>query len=170
MSGLQVHPDVAMVIRVLGDLGLACSPAKVEADNAEYGAAISAIGRSPVRFRVGKLTATKVGLFVTVWRRSLDGSTEPLPAEECSDVLVICVREDSRVGAFAFPKAALVKHGVVSVGGAGGKRGFRIYPPWSATTNRQAKESQQWQCNYFFEMADGSATDAQRASRLFVVA
>ncbi|MCO4254785.1 MepB family protein [Pseudarthrobacter cellobiosi] len=170
MSGVQVHPDVAMVMRVLGDLGLACSPAKVEADNAEYGAAISAIGRSPVRFRVGKLTPTKVGLFVTVWRRSLGGSTEPLPAEEDPDMLVVCVGEDSRVGAFAFPKAALVKHGVVSVGGAGGKRGFRVYPPWSATTNRQAKKSQQWQCNYFFEMADGSAIDAQRAIRLLVEA
>ncbi len=170
MSAVQVHPDVAMVMRVLGGLGLVCSPAIVEADNAEYGAAISAIGRSPGRFRVGKLTPTKVGLFVTVWRRSLGGSTEPLPAEECIDVLVVCVREDSRFGAFAFPKAALVKHGVVSVGGAGGKRGFRVYPPWSATTNRQAKKSQQWQCSYFFEMADGSAIDAQRAIRLFVAA
>ncbi len=170
MSAVQVHPDVAMVMRVLGGLGLVCSPAIVEADNAEYGAAISAIGRSPGRFRVGKLTPTKVGLFVTVWRRSLGGSTEPLPAEECIDALVVCVREDSRFGAFAFPKAALVKYGVVSVGGTGGKRGFRVYPPWSATTNRQAKKSQQWQCRYFFEMADGSAIDAQRAIRLFVAA
>ena len=71
MSAVQVHPDVAMVLRVLGGLALACSPAIVEADNHEYGAAVSEIGRSPVRFRVGKLTPTKVGLFVTVWRRSL---------------------------------------------------------------------------------------------------
>ena len=170
MSAVQIHPDVAAVMGVLGDLALACSPAKVEADNSEYGAAISEIGLSPVRFRVGKLTPTKVGVFVTVWRRSLSGSTEPLPAEERNDVLVVCVREDSRFGAFAFPKSALVQHGVVSVGGAGGKRGFRVYPPWSATTNRQAKKSQQWQCNYFFEMADGSAIDSQRAIRLFVAA
>lgn len=170
MSAVLAHPDVAMVMGALGGLDLACSPAKVEADNSEYGAAISKIGRSPVRFRVGKLTPTKVGLFVTVWRRSLGGSTEPLPAEEDIDVLVVCVREDSRVGAFAFPKAALVKYGVVSVGGAGGKRGFRVYPPWSATTNRQAKKSQQWQCQYFFEITDGSAIDAQRAIRLFVAA
>ena len=170
MSAVQLHPDVVVVLRVLGGLALACSPAIVEVDNVEYGAAIAEIGRSPVRFRVGKLTPTKVGLFVTVWRRSLSGSTEPLPAEECIDVLVVCVREESRFGAFAFPKAALVQHGVVSVGGAGGKRGFRVYPPWSATTNRQAKKSQQWQCDYFFEMADGSAIDAQRAIRLFVAA
>lgn len=37
---------------------------------------------------------------------AIDGSTGPLPAEEYSDVLVVCVREDFRVGAFAFPKAA----------------------------------------------------------------
>jgi len=165
-----IHPDVALVSGVIGGLGVGCSPVEVEVDNTEYGAVISEVGRSTVRFRVGKLTPTKVGLFVAVWRRAPDGSTEPFPAEDTVDVLVISAREGSRFGAFVFPKSALVEHGIVSVGGVGGKRGFRAYPPWSSTANPQAKRSQSWQCDYFLEIGDGSAFDAQRANRLFDVA
>lgn len=148
-------------------VGLGCSPAEVEVDNAEYGAAISGVGPATVRFRVGKLTPTKVGLFVTVWQRAADGSTAPFPAEDAVDVLVVSAREGSRFGVFAFPKAALVANGIVSVGGAGGKRGFRVYPPWSATENPQAKRSQRWQCAYFLEIEAGPAFTEQRAARFF---
>ena len=59
------------------------------------------------------------------------------------------------MGHFAFPTSALVKHGIVSVKGSGGKRGFRVYPPWSEVSNRQAIKTQHWQCSYFIP---GSAT------------
>jgi hypothetical protein len=66
-----------------------------------------------------------------------------------------------------FSEQALVEHGIVSVGGVGGKRGFRVYPPWSETINRQAQQSQPWQCNHCVEIGDGSAVKAERALRLF---
>lgn len=103
-----------------------------------------------IRFRVGKLTPpTKVGLFVAVWRRAQNGSTEPFPAEDGIGLLVVTVREGSNMGHFAFPTSALVQHGIVSAKGVGGKRGFRVYPPWSEVSNRQAIRTQQWQCDYF---------------------
>lgn len=166
----SVHPDVARVIGLFGGLGVTWSPAVPEPDNAEYGAAVSDVGRSTIRFRVGKLTPTKVGLFVSVWRRATDGSTEPFPAEDDVDALVVTARKGERFGAFVFPTEVLASRGVVSVDGAGGKRGFRVYPPWSVTSNPQAERSQKWQCDRFLDMGDGAAVDLQRAVRLFGVA
>jgi len=142
-------------------------PLTTEPDNAEYGASICELGGSTVRFRVGKVTPKKVGLFVTVWRRSSDGSTEAFPAEEDVDLLMISVREGSPFGVFVFPKSALIEHGIVSVGGAGGKRGFRVYSPWAATLNPQATRSQGWQCQHFLDIGDGSGVDPRRAEQLF---
>ncbi|MFJ5958296.1 MepB family protein [Paenarthrobacter sp. NPDC092416] len=143
---------MSAAVRLLDPSGERYSAVTPEADNSEYGAAAARTGQSLVRFRVGKLTPTKVGLFVAVWRRAVDGSTEPFPAEDDTETLVIIVSEGSRLGHFVFPKSALVTHGIVSVDGRGGKRGFRVYPPWSATANRQAKQSQQWQCEYFVDV------------------
>lgn len=161
-----VHPDIVQVIAAIDRLGIECSPVTVEDDNAEYSAMLFRIGGVPVRFRVGKLTPTKVGSFVAVWRRASDGSTEPFAAEDSTAMLVVVAREGAQFGAFVFPKSALVEHGVTSVDGVGGKRGFRVYPPWSATANPQAKRTQKWQCAYFFEISDGSALEPALAQQL----
>ncbi|WP_435880367.1 MepB family protein [Streptomyces nondiastaticus] len=50
----------------------------------------------------------------------------------------------TKVGQFVFPIDALRRHGVASVDGSGGKRAFRVYPPWVTTTNRQAGRSDGW--------------------------
>src|SRR4051812_4197804 len=93
----MIHPDVVEAQRLIKLLGRECSQPTPEADNAEYGAAIAISGRAWIRFRVGKLTPTKVGLFVAVWRRSPDGGTEPFaadhPSADDADTLVISVRE-----------------------------------------------------------------------------
>nr|WP_309046261.1 MepB family protein [Elizabethkingia miricola] len=34
-----------------------------------------------------------------------------------------------------------------------GKRGFRIYPAWDISLNKQAEKTQQWQSEYFIDMA-----------------
>ncbi|MFC7428775.1 MepB family protein [Nocardia tengchongensis] len=165
-----MHPDVAEARHLLRRLGLEVSAPVPETENAEYGAFVSRVGRGSVRFRVGKLTPTKVGLFVTVWKRAMDGSTEPCAAEDGIDLLVITVREGQRFGQFVFPKTALVEHGIVSVAGRGGKRGFRVYPPWSETQNRQAMQSQKWQCGYFLALDDARKVNMQKARSLYDMA
>lgn len=159
-----MHPDIDEARNVITLLGLNISATVAEAQNAEYGAMVSEVGRGSIRFRVGKRTPAKPGLFVSVWRRAQDGSTEPFAAEDDVDLLVITAREESRFGQFVFPHNALVEHGIVSVAGGGGKRGFRLYPPWSATENKQAQKSQKWQSAYFLDLEN---LDPQLARNLY---
>lgn len=146
-------------------LGASIGTALLELDNENYGAAVAQVGSATVRYRVGRITPRKVGAFVAVWRRAPDGSTEPFPAEDDIDLLVIAVREGLNFGQFVFPKTALIEHGIVSTAGADGKRGFRLYPTWSVTTNQQAQRTQRWQSDYFLH--HNQPGDALRARRLF---
>jgi len=127
----------------------------LEADNSEYGAALAMLNGASARVRVAKVTPTKVGLFVAVWRRSASGSTEPFPADDPAQTLVVVARESGNFGAFVFDRAALVSHGIVSIAGVGGKRGFRVYPPWSHTISVQARRTQEWQCDHFVDLREG---------------
>ncbi len=149
----MIHPDVLQAHRLVNQLGNQCSRLIPEQDNADYGAATATSGTALIRFRVAKVTPRKVGLFVAVWRRSASGGTEPFPADHPTandaDFLVISVREAGNSGHFLFPRSAVVTHGIGSVNGIGGKRGFRVYPPWSLTSNRQARKTQEWQNPYF---------------------
>lgn len=156
--GEGFHADVVAAIELLASLGIDCPDLAIEPDNSEYGGAIS--DSAGVRLRVGKLTPRKVGLFVTVWRRAAGGSTEPLPDADGVRFLVIAVREGERFGLFVFSRAALRTHGISSANGVGGKRGFRVYPPWSATPNAQATRSQKWQGEYFLELSAPASASA----------
>lgn len=135
-----------------------------EPDNAEYGGLLISADGGVLRFRVGKLTPKKVGLFVTVWQRAADGSTQPFADDGTVDLLVVDVREGEKYGQFVFPTAELARRGVVSVADVGGKRGFRVYPPWAQDLNRQAAASQTWQCRYFLDLVD---VDLGRARDLY---
>lgn len=63
------------------------------------------------------------------------------------------------------PREVLRRRGIVSAGGVGGKRAFRVYPPWAVTTSRQAAASQAWQAEYFLPVAP-AAVDTGRARAL----
>lgn len=147
MTTAPLHPDVAHAIRSLGNLLPNNAQLVAEPDNAEYGAFTTTPAHT--RYRVAKLTPTKTGLFVAVWRRHTDGTTQPFRSNDGTQQLVVIVREGTDFGAFIFPLSALVDRGIVSVDGHGGKRGFRVYPPWADTRNRQAQNTQQWQCEHF---------------------
>src|SRR4051812_1099333 len=118
--------DIERVLAVMDALGVARGPIRGEAENDGYAAAVCETADGVVRFRVARVTPTKTGSFVAVWRRAADGTTEPFGAGE-QRRLVIVTRDDGGFGAFVFPDVALAAQGVVSVGGVGGKRGFRVY-------------------------------------------
>lgn len=145
-----IHPDLIEVKRALYDpLGFACSIPIPHGENVDYGAYAFTVGGRAVISRVAKLTPRKIGLFVAVWDRSDDGSTRPLRAEDGMDFLVVSTREGANFGQFVFSLEGLVAHGIVSTSGEGGKRGFRVYPPWSLMSNAQAQRTQKWQSQYF---------------------
>lgn len=147
MTTAPLHPEVAHAIRSLGDLLPDSAQLVAETNNAEYGAFTTIPART--RYRVAKLTPTKPGLFVTVWRRHPDGTTQPFRSNDGTQQLVVIVRDDTNFGAFIFPLSTLIARDIVSVDGHGGKRGFRVYPPWADTRSRQAQSTQQWQCKHF---------------------
>ncbi|MFH9726754.1 MepB family protein [Streptomyces sp. NPDC017254] len=163
------HGDLLAARTLVYDpCGLALSPPVPEPESADYAAhAFTLDGRS-VRFRVAKTTPAKAGQFVTVWKRSAAGPIEPFDARDGIDLFVISCRDRHHFGQFVFPAEALRRHGVVAENGSGGKRGFRVYPPWATTTNRQADRTRTWQLDHFLHLPeDGRPVDLARARELY---
>ncbi|MFF5921875.1 MepB family protein [Streptomyces flavochromogenes] len=156
---------------VFGPCGLACSQAVPEPESADYAAHAFTVGGRSVRFRVARTTPTKSGQFVTVWKRSPAGPITPFDTADGIDLVVVSCRDDreaGRFGQFVFPVGVLRRHGVVSEKGSGGKRGFRVYPPWVTTTNSQAGRTQTWQRDHFLYVPeDGTPVDPARARELY---
>ena len=49
--------------------GFKCSEPIMDAESAEYGACTFTLNDLSIRFRIAKITPTKVGQFVTLWER-----------------------------------------------------------------------------------------------------
>tara|TARA_Y100000588_G_C14235162_1_gene916944 strand:+ start:323 stop:850 length:528 start_codon:yes stop_codon:yes gene_type:complete len=142
------HPDFNLATEVsYTPSGL--SPLSIELDDesSEYGALTFMLNGKIIKFRTGKITPTKPGFFVTLWKR-VDGVTQPHHIDDL-DFFAINVHDNTGFGQFIFPKKILVQHGIISSKFLEGKRGIRIYPPWVNTLNKQAKRTQSWQCKYF---------------------
>ncbi|MEJ8661156.1 MepB family protein [Streptomyces sp. MS1.AVA.4] len=162
------HSDLLAAKALVYDpCGFTCSQPVPEPESAEYAAhAFTLDGRS-VRFRAARTTPTKIGQFVTVWKRSPGGPIQPFDAADPVDLFVISSRDHQHFGQFVFPVDALRRRGVVSVNGSGGKRAFRVYPPWVTTTNRQAGSTQAWQLDHFLRLDQVGPVDSARARALY---
>ncbi|MGP3690198.1 MepB family protein [Streptomyces sp. IBSNAI002] len=147
--------------------GLDCSRPVPEAEGAEYGACAFALDGLAVRFRVAKTTPTKAGQFVTVWKRSVNGPIQPFDAEDPVDLFVISACQGGRSGQFVFPREVLRDRGIVSTKGSGGKRAFRVYPPWVTAPNRQAQRTQTWQAEHWLGLPGDGPVDIPRAVALY---
>lgn len=144
-----IDPDVALALRRRASEGALLGDVRREEQNAEYGGAVVLVDGVPVRVRVGKATPTKVGHFVTAWRRNADGVSVPFPDDDGIGELLVVVRGEGQVGAFSFPTAVLRERGIVSGDGSSGKRGFRVYAPWVLVSSAQARRTQAWQVEHF---------------------
>ncbi|MFF5019389.1 MepB family protein [Streptomyces sp. NPDC001165] len=163
-----LHGDLQTAkARVYDASGFACSLPVPEPESAEYAACAFTLDGRSIRFRVAKTTPTKVGLFVTVWQRSEKGPIRPFDTDDNVDLFVISSRHERGFGQFVFPGGVLCEHGIVSRDGSGGKRGFRVYPPWVTTTSRQAGTTQAWQVDYFLHLGQDGPADLTRARALY---
>jgi len=147
--------------------GLSAQNFVKEQESAEYSAFVFELNGMRIKFRAGKITPTKIGQFVTFWKRIGDGVILPHDMDDPFDFFVVSIREGDHFGQFIFPKAVLLEKGVVSQFGKGGKRAMRIYPPWNIADNRQAKTTQAWQLKYFFEVHENEAIDLVKIRKLF---
>ncbi|MFK0292689.1 MepB family protein [Streptomyces sp. NPDC090442] len=167
-SWAGLHGDLLAAKTLVYDpSGFACSQPVPEPESAEYAAHGFTIDGASVRFRVAKTTPTKVGQFVTVWLRSAEGPIRPFDTEDGVDLFVISSRDGDHFGQFVFPREVLCERGIMSRNRSGGKRGFRVYPPWVTTTSRQASSTQAWQITYFLHVAENGPLDAARAQALY---
>mgnify|MGYP005636548633 CR=1 FL=1 len=126
----------------------------LEKESTEYGAGSFTLNDKKVLFRIAKITPTKIGQFVTVWKRNQQGITEPFADQDSIDFLIVCTKKEDKFGLFVFPKSILLQKSVFSKNEKGGKRGFRLYPSWDITTNKQAQKTQQWQLDYFVNLSE----------------
>jgi hypothetical protein len=147
--------------------GWKCQNIKQEAESQEYGACTFEMNGKSIIFRVAKITPTKIGQFVTIWKRIAKGPTMPYDSQDAFDYMVINVWNKDHCGQFVFPKAVLINKGIVSKNGIGGKRGIRVYPAWDITDNPQAKKTQAWQLHYFFEWDKKNIVTPEIIEKLF---
>jgi hypothetical protein len=135
-----------------------------ELESSEYNACRFSLSEKSVRFRTAKITPKKVGQFVTLWKRATVGLTTPLSEDDDIDFVMIYVTSGIQRGLFMFPKTLLIEKKILSTNKIEGKRGFRIYPPWDLTENKQARQTQAWQVAYFLEIRVDQPID----QRLFI--
>ncbi|PXY44260.1 MepB family protein [Flavobacterium hydrophilum] len=147
---------------------LECTQPEPEDESAEYSAYRFEINCKKVCYRESKITPTKTGQFVTLWKRNTSGTIEPFDFSDLIDFVIIRVRKEKKFGQFIFPKAVLLEKGIFSTSAKEGKRATRVYPPWDITTSRQAQKTQQWQLDYFLEIAENESI-VSRAKKLFDV-
>ncbi|KXX67241.1 MepB family protein [Flammeovirga sp. SJP92] len=125
---------------------------EIEHESQEYEACRFKLNGMNILSRKSKITPKKVGQFVTFWKRNQEKVTAPFNASDPIDFYVVNVQQDEKTGQFVFPKSVLIKKGIMTTNKKEGKRGFRVYPSWNNTTNKQAERTQKWQLNYFYEI------------------
>lgn len=135
-------------------------------ESKEYAAHNFMLNECNVQYREGKITPTKTGLFVTLWKRDNNGITAPFDGSDSLDYCIIAARKEANIGFFIFSKAALLEHKILSNLTTVGKRGFRIYPPWEVTTSKQAEKTQQWQRQYFINLSYPNSFAVSQALKL----
>ena len=152
---------------VFDNCGLVLQNPLLEKESAEYDACRFQLNGLKIVFRSAKTTPTKIGQFVTLWKRKQADPIQPYDVSDDFDLVVINAKTDTHFGQFVFPKAVLVKQGIITSGGKEGKRGFRVYPPWNATISKQGQASQKWQSDYFLTIPFVGSVDLSRARFLY---
>ncbi len=165
---IAMHPDLLAAQKLVYEsCRLTCTNLMQEAESAEYGACTFEINNHPIKFRTAKITPTKIGQFVTLWKRIGNGPIQPHDITDKVELFVISVRNAKFFGQFVFPKNVLHEKGIIAKAGKGGKRAMRVYPPWDKTQSPQAKKTQAWQVQYFFAIDADKGVDKERVRGLF---
>jgi len=127
-----------------------CTQPKPEAESSDYDAYVFQLKQKYICYRMAKITPTKTGQFVTLWKRNKTGIIEPFDFSDSIDFVIVSVRKDDLFGQFIFPKSVLLEKGIFSTSTREGKRATRVYPPWDETSSKQAQKTQEWQLRYFY--------------------
>ncbi|WP_078552008.1 MepB family protein [Bacillus alkalicellulosilyticus] len=136
-------------------IGLTVESVQEENQNSKYGAGIFKISSKTVRFRVAKITPTKVGQFVVFWEKDESDKNQAYLYEQAPDLLVITTfKNENEFGQFIFPKEVLLKQNILRSTSTKGKMAIRVYPNWDSPSSKQAMKTQKWQLPYFVDMCN----------------
>ena len=165
---ISIHSDLKVVKELVYDkCGFDLTNLKQNLESAEYGACSFELNGNTIQFRISKITPTKTGQFVTIWKRNKEGITEPFDILDDIDFIIITSKSGNNFGQFIFPKSVLADNGIITRNGKEGKRGIRVYPPWDITTNKQAEKTQNWQTKYFLTIKNDISIDFDLPKKLF---
>lgn len=139
----------------------------MEKESVDYNAHQFQLDNLNVVFRTAKITPTKIGQFVTLWKRIGNGPIQPFDFSDAVDFFVVNVKTENRLGQFVFPKAVLLKQGVLTSELREGKRAIRVYPPWDVTLSKQAQKTQRWQLECFLDIPYNGSVDVSHAKFLY---
>lgn len=154
-----MHPDLQFIKeRIYDKHNLVFTNLILNPESVEYGACSFELNGKTIEHRVSKTTPTKIGQFVTIWKRNKEGITCPYDSSDELDFIIITARSGNNFGQFIFPKSILEEKGIISNQGKDGKRGIRVYPPWDVPTNKQAIKTQDWQTKYFLTIAENKSS------------
>jgi hypothetical protein len=163
----SLHSDLKIVKELVYDkCGFEMTNPNLNTESIEYGACSFGLNGKKIQHRVSKITPTKAGQFVTIWKRSKEGITQPFDILDDIDFVIITSKSGDNFGQFIFPKSVLVDKGIITRIGKEGKRGIRVYPPWDIATNRQAEKTQSWQVKYFLTIHTKNSTDLSLIKKL----
>ena len=138
----------------------------IDSESKEYEACSFKLNSFQIIHRLSKITPTKIGQFVTIWKRNDKGITAPFDVSDNFDFIVITSKSEENLGQFVFPKSVLLEKGIISNNNTSGKRGIRVYPPWDIPTSKQAEKTQNWQIKYFYSVNKDSL-DLDLVKKLF---
>lgn len=146
--------------------GIELKNVEIESESREYFAHNFELNQQKVKFRMAKITPTKTGQFVTIWKRNENGITEPHNVTDEFELYIIAIRQETKFGVFIFNKAILSENKILTNKNVEGKRGIRVYPTWSLTTSKQAEKTQNWQTKCFLEISNDNQIEITKAKKL----
>ncbi len=153
---------------VLDKCGFDLTNLLIEKESAEYDACKFELNNLKIVFRNAKITPTKIGQFVTLWKRIEKGPIQPYDFLDDIDLFIVTVRKENNFGQFVFPKVVLSQQVIITKDLKEGKRAIRVYPPWDITNSKQAQKTQKWQLDYFLEIPLDKPLDIERAKLLYL--
>lgn len=132
---------------------------EIEKESQDYSACKFQVNNHKIVFREAKITPTKIGQFVTLWKRNNSNIIQPFTENDIFDFVIIYTKTATNFGLFLFPKNDLTENSLISTDKKLGKLGFRVYPIWDEAENKQAVKTQKWQLNYFYDFSNEATFD-----------
>ncbi len=144
------------------------TPPIPETENSDYRAYRFGLNNYNIVFRVAKTTPTKIGQFVTLWKRPRPhDEIAPLDTTDNIDFVIVNVSDGIHSGQFIFNTKILAVKDIFSRDSKGEKRAFRLYPPWTNPSSPQALKTQKWQLPYFLSFNGNEHLNAEQMRKLF---